>query len=439
MLLALILGGGTEQALWSDHLLQILMLPALFLGLSGLASSRLPAGGRILVLLIVALLVLQFVPVIRQTTLTGMAPTAGGLSFFSPTPQKSLDAATFTLAVLGFVVLLSRLSDRDQARLLPFLFIGFFINLVVGMIQLSFDQRVVVADVLPFDIKAGLFANDNHFSSLIYVMIPLIGWRLLARDRKIAFYLLSIGVIVFFLFAVGSRASMAISSFVGILCLIWFGTVRWTAVGKVGLLAGGLVVLGVILAVVGVGTELEGDLRAVFFRTTLEALKDHWVSGSGLGTFTAVYPAYEARENIVGVYANHAHNDYLEIFLETGLAGIVLIGLFFALIVRHLRRSRLAEAAFLSILALALHSLVDYPLRTMALAVVFAYLAGVVLSVRPHASDAPSQHEAKRRSNHGTPDFVAIHSQDAGIRGVNAALGPCVQTEPAQLLSDKRR
>ncbi len=127
--------------------------------------------------------------------------------------------------------------------------------------------------------------------------------------------------------------------------------------------------------------DLGDTARSTILKTTWRAFQDFWILGSGMGSFENVYPAYEGRILIQREYINHAHNDYMEIALETGVAGILLMVAFAALIVHGSRRTTMATAFAVSILAIAAHSTVDYPLRTMAIAVLFALLSAHVLAV----------------------------------------------------------
>ena len=385
IVLALLIGGGTAQGLWTDHLLELLMLPALFLGLGGLSSTRLVLAAKILVLLITALMLVQFLPISRTVLLGPNSPGGIQTALFSPVPQQSLEAALFATAVLGFFLYLARFSDEDLERCLSFVAVGVLVNFVVGVLQLSYGSRVAVSGALPFTITSGLFANENHLSSLIYASIPLLAYRCLGRKRHLGLYGVLAFLFVGFLFAVGSRAGMAIASSLSLLSLFWFLQKDLTQPRMaIAILLWLLSIVGIVLWL-GYDSAIENDLRAVFFATTLRAIADHWLMGAGLGTFTMIYPAYEAPQNIVSVYANHAHNDFLELFLETGLPGLFLFVAFLLLVIGSFTRSRLSQAAFIALLALLLHSTVDYPLRTMALGVVFAYLCAVILSVRPFA------------------------------------------------------
>ena len=403
---AIVFGGGQTQGLVTDHLIEVIMLPAVFMGLGGLFSTRTGVAARLLVIAVLALGTAQFLPVWRASPAPELAPDADGWAFWSRTPQQSLESVLFTVCAIGFALFVSRFSDRDQERLLRFVFLGFFVQLIAGVIQLSYDREPIVSDLLAFTIRSGLFANENHYSSLFFCVIPAIAWYFLARGRRFITYIVVCAALVFFLFAVGSRAGMAISALLSLVCLFWFGATRLSAFIKAGLLGmvAALMVAAGILA--GAETGLEGDLRLTIFATTWQVIRENWLFGTGLGSFTTVYPSYEASGDIFSRYVNHAHSDYLEIFMETGIAGPVLIIAFLMLVLANGFRSRLSEAALIAVLALMLHSIVDYPLRTFAVAVPFALYCGIVFSTRQVFTESTDTTHAERRGYED--DFVPL-------------------------------
>lgn len=409
LLLAMVLGGSAAPQLWSDHVIMLAMLPALFMGLPHLFSGRLAPTAKVLCVLALAIVALQFFPVFRTVSVDAVE-TVSGWAFWSPLPQASLDTGLIAVSLIGFALFIARFDDSEQERMLRFVLVGFLINLIAAAIQLSFDQRAIVKDILPFVMTAGTFANENHFSALVYMMIPLVGWFYLDRTRRPVFYLLFIVVVVALLFAVGSRAGMAISSVLGVLTLAWFWSGRLGFAVKAVAVLLGLSALFLALWLLGVSDPLEGDLRQVFFATTLRAIGDHWLFGSGLGTFTAIYPAYQTQDTVVHVFANHAHNDFLELFLECGLPGLVLVLVFLGLIAWHGGRSGLSQAGFLAILAICLHSLLDYPLRTFAVATPFMWLAAIILSTRRDEESEPQPRRPARFNS--DEDFVALAPED---------------------------
>jgi O-antigen ligase len=132
---------------------------------------------------------------------------------------------------------------------------------------------------------------------------------------------------------------------------------------------------------------------------TGEAIGESFPVGTGLGSFTAVYRLQENPENVDPTYINHAHNDYLELTLELGLAGVFLIVLFvgwWGVRVARIWTSNLSSpfdrAATIASAAILAHSIVDYPLRTSAMAAVFGMCIAIMARFRPRpvAAEQPS-------------------------------------------------
>ena len=142
---------------------------------------------------------------------------------------------------------------------------------------------------------------------------------------------------------------------------------------------------------------LAGD-RWMMVTSTWRAALAFWPVGSGLGSFAAVYPGFQPA-GLRG-FINHAHNDYVQLLMECGLLAVVLAGLAVALVARQgvllVRRARsvgldaqalLQASCGLGLLAVLLHSWVDFNLRIPANAMSAAFLLGAFL--RPLASRAP--------------------------------------------------
>jgi O-antigen ligase len=101
-----------------------------------------------------------------------------------------------------------------------------------------------------------------------------------------------------------------------------------------------------------------------------------------------VYQLYEDPARVTTTYVIHAHNDYAELALEMGVAGILLMVLFLGWWGRASWRAWLgdagpyARAASIASAAILVHSLVDFPLRTAAISGVFA-MCLALLAERP--------------------------------------------------------
>jgi O-antigen ligase len=139
-----------------------------------------------------------------------------------------------------------------------------------------------------------------------------------------------------------------------------------------------------------------GGSRLEFWATTLRAAGAFFPFGSGIGSFVQVYPLFDDPNRVdIAMRVPHAHNDYVELALETGLIGIALVLAFLAwwlaravAIWRSAEPSPYARAATIASAAILLHSLVDYPLRTAGIAALFAMcLALMAHSPRSAARD----------------------------------------------------
>ena len=129
------------------------------------------------------------------------------------------------------------------------------------------------------------------------------------------------------------------------------------------------------------------ETRSVIWAKSADALRDHWLPGSGVGSFVEIYQQEEADSEIDNSYVNHAHNDYFELLIETGLFGaLILLALLWwwgsrVIAIWGSDPSPFARAATIASAAILVHSVVDYPLRTGAIAVVMALC--LAMMVRP--------------------------------------------------------
>lgn len=74
-----------------------------------------------------------------------------------------------------------------------------------------------------------------------------------------------------------------------------------------------------------IGTDPMEDARWVMFAQQYAAIQQFFPLGSGPGTFSDVYTAFQPVEQVGAGFVKHAHNDYLELLLETGVVGISLL------------------------------------------------------------------------------------------------------------------
>jgi O-antigen ligase len=85
--------------------------------------------------------------------------------------------------------------------------------------------------------------------------------------------------------------------------------------------------------------ELSGGVRLNIDRDGLRMLREKPILGWGLGTFPVVYPQF--RSFYTKFFVNEAHNDYLQLLVETGLIGFGIAIWFLVLTFRRARRYNL--------------------------------------------------------------------------------------------------
>lgn len=163
---------------------------------------------------------------------------------------------------------------------------------------------------------------------------------------------------------------------------------RMAIVAGIGVLALAGVVLGMTNARLGAGLtrfdELQ-DTRLLIWQDARITLERFSPMGAGIGTFDEVFQIDESMEHLDPAKAGRAHNDYLEIAIEAGLPGLALLAAWLGWLGlggwRVLRANdRIEEqAAAMVIAAIALQSIIDYPLRNQTLQCIAALMVAILV------------------------------------------------------------
>jgi O-antigen ligase len=271
-----------------------------------------------------------------------------------------------------------------------------------------------------FGVAAGFFANGNHMATLLLATLPFLAalfasphGRNIGRNRAVQAIAAALALLIFVgLILNKSLAGYALAPPVvaaGALILLNPRS-RWR---RLVLIVSAALLLGSI-AVLATSSVRNGQFasdaptavesREEMLSTTAKALRDFLPWGSGLGSFRSVYQLYENPAEVGDVYVIHAHNDYVELALETGVPGILLIVAFLAWWARAAFRSwrypdggPYARAASIASAAILAHSVVDFPLRTAAIQAVFAMCLALLVErvpapVRSTSDLRPTRH-----------------------------------------------
>jgi hypothetical protein len=255
----------------------------------------------------------------------------------------------------------------------------------------------------------GVFANPNHQAAMVAVALVLTLALLLEVHAKASrsestTALIRQGVLwaliaIFLLVTpmIGSRAGPVLAVVPTVLFVFGSGAVSFDVVRRNRILQGvvalavGALGLGVYSALNWTTGEKVDTIRSMLAQQTLAIGNTQAPLGGGLGSFPEVFDQGIAPTLLRDEYINAAHNEYAQLWLETGIVGAIValaVLAWLALSIRRLlgistrsnsRRRGLAAAT--AMLVLILHSWVDYPLRTPALLAMFGLMAGIVATV----------------------------------------------------------
>jgi O-antigen ligase len=423
--------GGTAPSFFALTQVVILGLAAAFF-LSGRFSHgtpfHLPFASP---LLLVALVILQLCPLPAS-----LAPLFGrsrndlpSRSHFTVSMAQYQTTSHLLLLVTyltAFFLTLVLCRNRDAKKRLVFALVSLgVLDALYGLIQYltGWQQIFTYTKKYYLEDATGTYISRNHFAGFLGMILPFAVVLALhyaellhkdtsgkaARLRKIVSRteLLSL---VFWLFLaillfaalVLSRSRMGIiSALVSLVAiLVLAGTSSYRARTRATVAA--LFFLGVLGVIVWIGSDpvmsrfetlgheynFNGQNRISIWRDTLALIGHHPFLGTGLGSFSVVYPSVQTV--FLALLVEHTHCDYLEVASELGLPGaILLFGSIFWVLVQGIRQYRKAEEHFDKavilggiggIVAILMHSLADFNLYIPANALVFTIILAIVWS-----------------------------------------------------------
>jgi len=284
-------------------------------------------------------------------------------------------------------------------------------------------QRISNADTIygmresPQAIPFGPFINQHHFAAFMEMAgalaVSLLVGKSLAREKKflIAICLLFLTVAITL---TGSRGGLI--SFVAAGALVGVVTyalrlrstsgrnkekarrLPWLIAGVVGLFL--FVVFFVSIGgdewlMRGVGMDGGGEDvtngRLHFWSIALKIFSEHPILGAGLESFGVSFTRHDTWTGIFRV--EYAHNEYLQTLADSGIAGLACVVAFLVLLFRKSYRAirdpqddfslEANIGAIAGCLAVAIHSFVDFPLRTPANAFFFLLLVVIATARIP--------------------------------------------------------
>ena len=261
----------------------------------------------------------------------------------------------------------------------------------------------------------GPYVNRNHYAGLMEMLLPfpmvLAATQFTNGSRKIVVAGIA-ALMAASIFLSGSRGGMiAFAAQIVVLAILLVG--KRDGSWKQPLMLGMFLALVVIFLVWLGGNEvtrrlisihseareeINGGVRLSIDRDCLRMFIKRPILGWGVGTFPIVYP--EFRSFYTTFFVNQAHNDYLQLLVETGLAGFSIAIWFLVVMFRQASAKlknwtetasgALTVSALLGCLGILVHSFLDFNLQIPANAALFYVLCAL-------AASAPVQESSRKR------------------------------------------
>lgn len=415
---AILLGGGGTPAPQMELMLQLcaaLCFLMMLYGPARMSAKRRPpplawtAAGVIVMLPILQLLPLP--PVLWQAmpgrdiqmealAIVGAQDQWRSWSLF---PGRTLASLLAIIPAVLALLMMSRLDPQDFKWPVAGIMAMIFLSLLLGAGQLAAGNDTALrfyAQSNPGFLN-GFQANRNAQADILLIGMvaatATIG-KLRGRALRTSAAWLAIAALVVLVlgtFLTGSRTGIALIP-VALLfsALIWYGFHR-----RVILFLGGSAPVAIISlwllqkngAIQKVLDRFDAhtDLRSEIWSDAIFAIGVYWPFGAGIGSGAPILAAVERLEIVDITIPNRVHNDYLEFFLEAGIFGAFTVIALGALVifasVNYLKNSdaearRIAHFPFAAIAIVGLHSILDYPLRPMSLAIIAAAALGILFA-----------------------------------------------------------
>jgi len=250
----------------------------------------------------------------------------------------------------------------------------------------------------------GSYVNHNHYAGLMELILPIAmalafgGWVRGAKRILLGFAAVLMAASVFLSQSRGGMFAVIVET----VFLAAFWAPRFSRRKSAAIFLSFCLVTASFLAWVApqqVGnriSDIHDPARWLIHRDSIGMFAAHPILGSGFGTFATVFPRY--RSFFDGFLANNAHDDYLELLLECGLAGFGIAVWFLVVVyregIRNFRRARQSRTAMISAAALAgctgllAHSFTDFNLHIPANAAWFYVLCAIATASGDRGSAA---------------------------------------------------
>jgi len=350
---------------------------------------------------------------------------------FALNPYETWEIGRQWLTAVLFFFLISQLvvTPTQRRPFLTGLFGAAFLVAILGISQHLFDISFVPQLVPP----AANFANKNMAVHFIVLLFPVGSFIFLTTKKNTTAWgaSLMLSLIVVYLIYTQTRAGWLAVTCQCLLFAVLRKTSRldlaplWSRQKKWALLFGLLVVLTMMnigpegftsgYKAVGLRTTQGDGGRFAIWADTISLIQQHPLIGVGLGNLKVHFPSVQKASIFLHPqFLRDAHNDYLQIWAELGLIGLMLFACLIAslgifLVRTHkdckgdLPKTLELQAMGLSLVGIGINALFCFPLERMIPLFTIMVMLGLIASLARDGKPGKPIHLPKR-----FPAYVGI-------------------------------
>jgi putative inorganic carbon (hco3(-)) transporter len=291
------------------------------------------------------------------------------------------------LILLLFITLYASLENliaQDTGRIKTFFNYILIVSVVISLYGIL---QVAGIDPLRWTFKntpLSTLGRRNFAGEYLVMIIPYLYSLIALKDKKKVFSVPLLILFITHLVFTFTRASY-IGFFFSSLLFIGLAGIKKLPAGKTAVILIGLLILSQP-SFSAVSTFEKGTVKSRFriWDISLKMIKDNPLMGVGPENFSITYPEYAAKypEGMLASHrVSHAHNDYLETTVETGIPGLLLFlymlftvartSFFVYRKVSDREKKILTAGISASILAICVNALASFPFKNAVTSMLF--------------------------------------------------------------------
>jgi len=398
--------GGTSQPVLLGKL-PLYLFSLLIIGWAVTSKKRDPLTSLIspifvLGSLFVGLFLLYLIPLPPEiwTSLPGRRKVVEGFTLteselpwlaISLTPEDTLASIwNFLPPIAVALILILDLRVQEFRRALITIILVSFISVILGFLQLLISNKMLyIYEFSNFGNAVGFFSNANHFAGFLAMIFPICYYS--SKN-----YLSGFASINLVFLAIGILSTSSMTGYI-LLAYVFLLSIFCLQRGKKARL------FTLVVALIGITAllidffylqkfgkqfienfTLTKGLSRYEMYTTIFSIPDFPAFfGTGPGSFYDIYLLNENRNTMSTKFANQLHNDFLQITLELGFPGLIIMIVtscwaIYVLIAEALKGKngdKLKLIGAISVSSILIASMPDYPLRTISIGTLFVFFA----------------------------------------------------------------